>query len=527
MKARVLTLLLLAHTAGAQLVDPPAVPAVEELNPLFDFGKLNGIPTVPPPALAPLDAAVPDMKPPQPAQQATTKKDEELLALAMHVAPSVVTLRVWDEFGRVLSSGVGCFVSKKGLLLTDAGLLHPEIAARIDYITTTSADGRNYRISGWHTVDLQSGVALLQSEEQEVAALPVRLEPDFSQRRSCRFLGVDEKRGLIFADAEVEQDSSLAGGAWLNVTGQDSPGAPGSPLLDKDGYIIGVVALRLGGKKWANYALPSSMAAYEIGRLRQEPRSLKQLPRSPVTADVVKSAAFLNAWEDLRAKKVSRATRALLQLTQRYPRSAECWALLGLCCSKLTAHAEATHCQRKAAALDPRTGLYWQQLAMAQMQKDAPDVEAEREALEEAVKLQPGDQLSWYMLATRLTAEQNFLRADEALQQVIKLEADYAPAFYLLAYVRGKLGDTAGALVAIQRCLELDDRDAKAWFYLALLQEKRRLYADAVASYKRAAELDAQLPYVWRNLARGYELMGDATAARRVARDAAAAMRGK
>jgi tetratricopeptide (TPR) repeat protein len=529
MRSSLLILLSVPCAAVAQLAEPPPVPSLLDENPLFDVGRSGGDLLLPPLPAPALDSTVPDPAQPKAKGGKSSGEEEKLMALAMHVAPSVVTLRVWDEFGRVISSGVGCFVSKDGLLLTDAGLIHPEIASRVDYITTTAADGRNYSITGWHVVDLRSGVALLQSEEKDVAPLPVRAEADFRKPRACRFLAVDEKRGLIFTDAVVEKDESLAGGGWLNVSGQDSAGAPGSPLLDENGYIIGIVSLRLPGRKWFNYALPASSAAYEVGKKWGQPRSLKQLPKSPVAQEIVKTPAFLNVWEDLQAKKITRSTRALLRLTGLYPRSAECWALLGLCCTQLGAHAEATHCQRKAAALDPQTGLYWQQLALAQMKRDVgkPDLEAEREALEESVRLRPADQLAWYTLATRLVAEQRHQQADEALRQVIKLENDYAPAYYLLAYVRGKLGDLPGANVAIERCLELSSSSAAAWFYRGLLLDKQKRYAQAAESYAQAARLDAQLPHVWRNLALAYERAGDSTAARRTERDAAAALKRK
>ncbi|MDP1590755.1 MAG: hypothetical protein Q8M07_23575, partial [Prosthecobacter sp.] len=114
-------------------------PAMEELgeyeNPLLLFqGNPQGLsmaeeidPGRPPdllPPLAPFPGDAPD-KPMTPAEL-------KLLSLGQKVVASVVSIRVWDEFGGQIAHGVGCCVTDDGVVLTDAGLVHPEIAGKID-----------------------------------------------------------------------------------------------------------------------------------------------------------------------------------------------------------------------------------------------------------------------------------------------------------------------------------------------------------------------------------------------------------
>ncbi|MFZ4594115.1 MAG: tetratricopeptide repeat protein [Verrucomicrobiaceae bacterium] len=498
-------------------------------NPLFQFRNMPGVPPIdlgqpgqPVPQI-PFSPQTPDMKLPQARDPAMTAEQQRLMELAMKIAPSVVTIRVWDEFGGVIASGVGTFIHRRGLLLTDAGLLHPEIADRVDYITTTAADGTNHRIVGYYLADQRSGVALLQSDDVQVQALNLKTEENFSKERPCTVLAVSEKRGLVLADATVVRDGSLAGQGWLSVKGKDSPGAPGSPIINNQGDVIAVVALRVPLKNWLNFALPCDIAAAVLANdAMSDLKPLKELPTRPKLAEVTKDTAFLRAFQLLTENKVSSAVPKLLALTNRFPRSAECWSLLGLAATQLGAISEGVNCQRKAVALDPLSGLYWYEMAMGQLRRNATDTEdlaQSREALEQAVELRPTDKLAWLLLASRCLRNGDNKEADDALRQVIKLEPDYAPAYYLLAFTRSRAKDLQGSAAAIDRCLELDSSLADAWFFKGLLLDADKQSLVAAEAFRRAAKLNPKHPHAWMNSARAYLKAGRDTEARMAFRE--------
>lgn len=521
---------------GTKLPSPalplPSIPTTTEpyQNPLFLFKNQPGplAPIVPDPAsppspMMPMMPNLPDPAPARPADGGMNSEQRRLAELAMKVAPSVVTLRVWDEYGSVLASGVGTFVGPSGLLLTDAGLLHPEIADRVDYITTTAADGTNHRIIGFHSVDLRSGVALLQSDDTSpVPALAIKPGQDFSKEQACHVLAVSESRGLVLADARISHDDSLAGQGWLQVRGEDSPGAPGSPVVDDAGNVLAIVALRVPLKNWMNFALPADMAAYESQRRLGDPKPLSALPRSPKLAEVTKDAGFLVAFDLLTQKKVTTATQKLLALCNKYPRSAECWSLLGLAASELGAMTEAVNCQRKAVSLDPRAGIFWHELAMSQSRKTGPADEDQAQTLEtltKATEMHPGDKFTWLLLASRCIQKKEYAQADEALRQVTRLQPGYAPAFYLLAYTRSRLQDLEGMELALARCLELNPRIADAWYLQGLLLDRKQEYLQAAQAYKQATRLNPGHPNAWMNQAYSYRKAGRDTEAMIAARE--------
>jgi tetratricopeptide (TPR) repeat protein len=437
-----------------------------------------------------------------------TSAQQALISLAEKVASSVVSIRVWDQYGGLLTSGVGSFVSSDGLILTDASLLHPEIADRIDYITTTAANGTNHRITGFYSADLRTGVALLQGDGPTPQALELQPESDFSKSQPCRVVALSEKRGLLIADAEVAFDDTLAGQGWLTLRGEDSPGGVGSPVLSEQGKIMGVVAMKTPIDTWMNFALPAEWAAFEIEKKRSPLKTLKELPRTPRLAQVSADPDFIIAFQQIQSRSMSAATRTLLRLTKRYPRSSECWALLGLSAGYLGAAPDALTCQRRAVALDPQSGLHWHQMAMAKLRARSAAGESlatpsseEYQALVNATNENPNDRISWLMLATHHIREGRLNEADEALRRLTFLAPTYAQGFYLMAYVKSRMKDPGAAVQALSRCLSLNDRQPNAWYFLGLLQDKLDEPKQAIEAYRKTVRFRPDHPQAWLNLA--------------------------
>ena len=491
-------------------------------NPLLLFqGEPNGLTTDDEPSpdlLPPISPYLPGEPEPESGTESPPTPDEvRLRSIGMKVVASVVSVRVWDEFGTQLAGGIGCFVTQSGIILTDTGLVHPEIAEKIDYITITGADGSNHKIRGFYVADLISGVTLLQSENTETTPLELSPAADLRTEQACHVLAISEKRGLVLADARVQVDSALTGLGWLNLRGKDSPGAVGSPVLSESGKVIAIIGMQVPLKSWMNFALPSDAAALELRKPRAQLQPLSQLPRTPKLRQVASDPEFINAFETLQQRRVDSAMRKLVTLTRKYPRSAECWALLGLSATYLSAAPEALNCQRKAVALDPKAGLYWHQLAFAKMRDKAgnnPDNTEDREALELATEQRPSDSLAWFLLASRCVRDGDFGSADDALKRIMLLTPDNAQAHYLNAYVRSRLKDYPGAQAAISQSLKLNPGYSEAWFFQGLLFDKNGNPNEAAKAYRNSVRLRPAHPQAWKSLAYALKKSGRATEAR-------------
>lgn len=498
---------------------PPMEELVDYENPLLLFqGQTSGglpmaeelDPGFPPDLLPPL------APPPQTESKPLTPGELKLLALGEKVVASVISIRVWDEFGGQLAHGVGCFVSDDGVVLTDVALVHPEIAGKIDRITLTTADGTNQPVTGFYMAETTTGVTLLQADTAASKPLRLRGGVDFSADVPCHVVAVSEKRGLVIASAQIQRDSSITALGWHPVRGDESPGAVGSPVLDAGGNVIAIVGMQVPLKSWMNFALKADQAAFDIQRKRPPLQPLSALPRMPTLISVAKSTEFLDAFQTLQSKRVDAALPKLIRLTDKYPRSAECWALLGLAASYLGGASEAVNCQRKAVALDPKAGLYWHQLAFARLREtgSAPNTAEDREALERATQQRPDDQLAWLLLASRHVRDGDLGKAEEALNRVILLAPDFAQAHYLMAYVRGRLRDYERAESHIRRALNLNSRYPEAWYYQGLISDKKGDLDTAIKAYQATVRLRPGHPSAWMNLAHSLKKAGKSTEAR-------------
>lgn len=483
---------------------------------LFQGGGVEGLPMAeeldpgqPPDLLPPLAPQPQESKP-------LTPGELKLLSLGEKVVASVVSIRVWDEFGGQLAHGVGCFVTNDGVVLTDTGLVNPEIAGKIDRITLTTADGTNQPVAGFYLAETTTGVTLLQSEQRQSTPLRLKTEVDLIQETPCHVIAVSEKRGLVIASASIRKDASITALGWHPLRGGESPGAVGSPVLDDAGDVIAIVGMRVPLKSWMNFALKADQAAFEVRRQRTGPQPLRNLPKTPTLANVARSNEFLDAFDTLQSKRVESALPKLVRLTAQYPRSAECWALLGLAASYLGGASEAVNCQRKAVALDPKAGLYWHQLAFAKLRDKAAPANAgeEREALELAAQQRPEDPLTWLLLASRHVRDGDLGKADDALNRLILLAPDYAQGHYLIAYVRGRLRDYDGAEQHIRRALQLNPRYPEAHYYQGLLLDRQGSPEAAAKAYQMTVRIRPSHPQAWLNLAHALKKAGRGTEAR-------------
>lgn len=515
MHRAVLTCFVLVTLASAQAPSGDALPP--EVLPLPGFEE--------PPMAEDFDLERnPDLLPPigllpDPALSVVpTVQDIKTRDVGGKIIDSVMSIRVWDQFGALLAHGAGFYANDRGLVITDAGLVHPEIASKIDYITLTSPNGTNQKAEGFYTADTSSGVALLQAEVTSTRPLALHPDADFSKPVECHVVAVSDKRGLVLAPAVIEADTSITALGWMPVKGSESPGAVGSPVLDDEGRVIAIVGMQVPIKSWMNFALDIDTAA-AAARLRNMPKQpLSALPKAPTIVNVVKSTEFLDTFELLQNKRIESALPRLIRLVRKYPRSAECWALLGIAAGHLGGSVEAVNCQRKAVALDPKAGLYWQQLALSRLRdKSSPSLEGsteDREALELATQQQPDDPVAWLLLAARRVRDGDIGLAGEALSRLILLSPDYAHAHYLMAYVHGKKRQYDAAEQSIRRALHLNARSAEAWYYQGLLSEKKGDLETAIKAFQATTRLKPAHRSAWMNLAHALKKAGRSTEAR-------------
>lgn len=456
-----------------------------------------------------------DIEPPTPEERA----NERLVGIARKVAPAVLALRAWDEYGEELTAGCGFFISEDGLIMTDVQLVHPELADQIQYITARTGAGKTYRISGFWFADTANGFVVLQADARRTPHLPLKDVRNFPDLMEVAVLSLAEEKGLTLADARLSVDPFLSGQGWLRLTGNDSPGVPGSPVLNAQGEVIAIVALQVPEEKWLNFGLPAPDFAEVYDVLPVEPQPLSEL--ASYRYNLANDSRFVAAVENLLARQYTMATRRLLRVVERYPRSAEAWGVLGLACSKMGATDEAINCHRRALAIDPDESQVWYQLSVNYLEtenRDLATLKAAQAALQKTVDDRPADKLAWLLLAETWLRLQDYESAAEALSWIIRLEPDLPRIYYLLAVARGQLGEIDAAFEAVEQSLALNKNNPKAWFYLGLIHDSRKDFAEAARAYQETVDREPEHPRAWMNLAHALRRAGDMNPARRALR---------
>ncbi len=496
--------------------DLPVLDLEDLENPLFEPLEIEQLPQLDEQGQVIEPEILPEPEIPIPTAEELdlTPSQRELFSVARKAAPAVLSLRAYDRFGIELSRTAGFFISDWGLIATDVSLVTPDIQSEISYITAIAGDFTTFRIRGVWRRDLENGVIVLQADAINTPYLEFAGSIAADDASKVYLIAFDEERGLLLADAQASFEKNVVGEGWLEVTGEDSQGDQGSPLLNGEGKVVGLVAMKLEQENWINYAIPIGGIPVDSYRDNIKLVSVGNLGQLAAD-DILESSSFQKAYLSLYQEDYKRALRLLLKLSRSYPRSGEVWALLGLALRNTGNIEDALSAQRKAVALNPDAGSQWRQLAMIEKLAGEEGKEKDiKSALEQAVKERPGDRISWLLLGQEHLKAQEWQQADRALRQVVKIEPDYSRGLFLLGIVRGQLGDYENALALLQRSKRFNKRNAGAWFYTGLLLEHDGEIKDAVKAYERCVRINPSYPNAWANLAYAYRRTGNATKAR-------------
>jgi S1-C subfamily serine protease len=221
----------------------------------------------------------------------------ELPELMERTKPAVALVTVYDSAGHMLGTGTGFCVSPDGRFITNVHVV--EHAARA---TLTMADGRVVAVSGLLAQDPAADVAVVQAAG---GPFPAFLELGDSRAlvtgQEVVVLGSPEglsntlSTGIVAAirDGGVTDPGALVQSAsyasWrIQITAPISPGSSGSPVLTRDGHVVGVaVGLWRNGQN-LNFCVPIELARALLDRLGDHP-TVQPLARRTTAREVARN----------------------------------------------------------------------------------------------------------------------------------------------------------------------------------------------------------------------------------------------
>jgi TonB family protein len=169
------------------------------------------------------------MSQPQAAQGSTL----DLSKLENSVRPAVFWLTVFDSSGKLLRTETAFFISDDGKFISTAHAIDGAINA-----VAKMADGGIYNVSGVLTGSTEFDVAVLQADVKRVPFLT--LNKNLNLEAGARIAVVGS--GLA-GSAGAARDATISTQQpdHVKIAATLSPGSTGSPVVDTNGQVVGVV----------------------------------------------------------------------------------------------------------------------------------------------------------------------------------------------------------------------------------------------------------------------------------------------
>jgi S1-C subfamily serine protease len=227
----------------------------------------------------------------------------ELRDLAAQAKPSVVLLTVMDSSGRKIGVGTGFFVSTDGRLVTNYHVIEGGTEVK-----ATLSDGKEVRASGVLASDEAKDIAILQVEGGVMPALPLgdtkslRAGDEVAVIGSPRGLAGTLSVGIVSAiredgvGEEAEKELMEQVRAWgIQITAPVSPGSSGSPIMTRDGEVVGVAVGAFNDGQSLNFGIPIEVPKALLAGLGPNARPapfVKAASKSAMRNLIISAAVF-------------------------------------------------------------------------------------------------------------------------------------------------------------------------------------------------------------------------------------------
>ena len=367
------------------------------------------------------------------------------------VAPSVVTVRVFDEQGVDAGHGSGVVVGA-GLVATNCHVVREAASMRVDSVSGQFA-GKWIRQDPLRDICILAvnGLSAPVASLRGAASLVVG-EPVFAVGNPLGF-GVAVSSGLV---AAVDTKN---GPPVVITSAAQSPGSSGGGLFDREGRLVGITTAVLGTGQNLNLAL----SADGLDRL-----AVSGSPPRPPAAP----PAPERRWEDeATALQLSGEWTKLEGLARSWnavqPSSAASMTFLGIAQQVLNRNEEAVTSLHRALDLDDHYAFAW--LFYARALRAAGRLTEANEALNRAEVVQPSYAEPSAYRADWLRQDGRLDEARQQLKESLRRAPGRSSRWHSLGLIEDARGDKLEAQRAFQTALRLGDANTDVQQRLAQL----------------------------------------------------------
>lgn len=175
----------------------------------------------------------------EPAASAKTDKSPSVEELAKKVRPSIVVIRIGGRDGRQAGLGTGFVVSADGLIATNRHVLGEGRPLRVE-----TADGKSHNVKAIHAADRKLDLAILRIDAKNLT--PLELGDSTKLKEGQAVVAVGNPHGLrdSVVSGVVSGLRTIDERPMIQVAIPIEPGNSGSPLLDMNGRVHGILTIK-------------------------------------------------------------------------------------------------------------------------------------------------------------------------------------------------------------------------------------------------------------------------------------------
>jgi TonB family protein len=188
-----------------------------------------------------------------PTASVTQSQSSELRKAAEKTAPAVVQVSVFDALGKLARTGTGFFISDDGKFVASRSLVEGGVNA-----IATTADNKIYNVTGVLAESPELDVAVLKAEAKQVPFLPLNNVTTSDTGATIAIVGSPlTRRERTITDTKIADRRSDEKGEWFDVAAPLPNEAGGSPVVNENGTLVGLVISDRGKNPPANSVLSS------------------------------------------------------------------------------------------------------------------------------------------------------------------------------------------------------------------------------------------------------------------------------
>ena len=428
--------------------------------------------------------------------------EERLPAMIRRVEPSIVVLFTYNREGKFVGQGSGFFVNQEGDVITNYHVLKG--ASRAEARMT---DGSVSPVNRVIAEDEAGDLIRVSTNTPQNLVRPLLIRSSFPEVGERIIvmgtpLGLEKtvSDGIVSAVREIPEFGKI-----IQVTAPISPGSSGSPVVNMNGEVIGVVSFFLMPGQNLNFAIPGDRIAKLTpadGKTLSEREEVKEGERLAVAGKFYSMGRGF-----LSAEDYERALPFFVEAVRKNPNFVEAFFQIGYCLGKLGRYSDAIEPYLEAIRIKPNDFDTYNNLCVAYGMVRRYD-EAMK-ACGEAIRIKEDLSEAYNNLGWVYHKIGRYPEAIESCKQAIRLKPDLAMAHYNLGNNYLALKKFEEAIESFKQAIRIKFDYAEGHSNLGAAYNQAGRYQDAIESYKQATRIKPDLGEAHLNLGMTYLRIGD------------------